>query len=42
VLDPRAYIGRAPEQVDAFLQRDIEPIRRRYPDRLDRRSELHV
>jgi len=30
VLDPSAYVGRAPEQVDCFLADVVEPIRRRY------------
>ena len=30
VLDPAAYVGRAPEQVDRFLEEVVEPIRRRY------------
>ena len=42
VLNPRAYIGRAPEQVEAFLERDIAPIRKRYPENRSPRSELHV
>jgi adenylosuccinate lyase len=29
-LDPASYVGRAPEQVDRFLQEVVEPIRRRY------------
>jgi adenylosuccinate lyase len=32
VLDPRRYIGRSVRQVEEFLARDVEPIRRRYPD----------
>ena len=31
VLDPRRYIGRSARQVDEFLAREVEPIRRRYP-----------
>jgi adenylosuccinate lyase len=30
VLDPSAYVGRAPEQVDRFLLEVVEPIRQRY------------
>lgn len=30
VLDPAAYVGRAPRQVDAFLESVVEPIRTRY------------
>ncbi|MHC4767711.1 MAG: lyase family protein, partial [Planctomycetota bacterium] len=30
VLDPAAYVGRAPEQVDRFLSEIVEPIRGRY------------
>ena len=32
VLDPRRYIGRSARQVEEFLAREVEPIRRRYPD----------
>lgn len=31
VSNPRHFVGRAPEQVDAFITDVIEPIRRRYP-----------
>ena len=34
-LDARRFVGRAPEQVDAFLAGVIEPIRRRYADDLN-------
>jgi adenylosuccinate lyase len=30
VLDPRAFVGRAPQQVDEFLAEQIEPILREY------------
>jgi adenylosuccinate lyase len=35
VLDPRAYVGRAPEQVDRFIEQVVEPIRSRYAEALD-------
>jgi adenylosuccinate lyase len=42
-LDPRRFIGRAPEQVDRFIQDVIEPIRRKYVTDLNRDvEELHV
>ncbi len=31
LLDARAYVGRAPAQVDVFLKEVVTPIRRRYP-----------
>lgn len=34
LLDPKQYIGRAPEQVDRFLERVVEPLRRTYADEL--------
>jgi adenylosuccinate lyase len=34
VMDPAAYVGRAPEQVDRFVERVVEPVRRRYSARL--------
>ncbi|MCC8190573.1 MAG: adenylosuccinate lyase, partial [Planctomycetes bacterium] len=30
LLDGRRFVGRAPEQVDAFLKKEIMPLRRRY------------
>ena len=33
VLDPRGFVGRSARQVDAFIEREIEPIRKCYPDR---------
>jgi len=42
VLDARQFVGRSPEQVDAFLSREVEPIRRRHPDRLGQRRNVHV
>jgi adenylosuccinate lyase len=32
VLDPRRYIGRCERQVEEFVAREVEPIRRRYPE----------
>ena len=42
-LDPAAYIGRCPEQVDAFLADCVAPVRERYADLLsDQKAELRV
>ncbi len=41
-LNPLAFVGRAPEQVDRFVQEIIEPIRRRYQGRLGAAVELKV
>lgn len=40
-LDPVAYIGRCPEQVDAFLKNVAEPLIHRYHD-VDRKAVLSV
>jgi len=42
VLDPRAYVGRAPQQVDEFLRAVVAPIRRRYTAQLGQKVELNV
>ncbi|MCU0915592.1 MAG: adenylosuccinate lyase [Planctomycetes bacterium] len=42
VLDPAAYVGRAPQQVDEFLKTIVAPIRRRYQKELGRKVELKV
>ncbi len=42
-LDPRRFIGRAPEQVDRFIEDLVDPIRRKYASELNRKvEELHV
>jgi adenylosuccinate lyase len=42
VLDPRKYVGRAPQQVDEFIRDVVTPIRRRYRKELNRKVELKV
>ncbi len=42
VLDPSRYVGRAPEQVDAFLAEVVAPIRERYAQALDYDPALKV
>ena len=42
-LDPAAYIGRCPEQVEEFLTGQIDPVLKKYAGALDRRdTELKV
>jgi adenylosuccinate lyase len=38
-LDTRRFVGRAPEQVDAFIANVVEPIRQRYGDLGNQQSE---
>ncbi len=42
VLDPKRYVGRAPEQVEAFVDQEVEPIRGRYPALRVRPREVDV
>jgi adenylosuccinate lyase len=42
ILNPRAYIGRAPQQVDEFIAEVVTPIRRKYRQTLNRKVELKV
>ena len=42
VLEPGQFVGRAPEQVDAFLRDHVEPIRARHPAALGQRRDVHV
>jgi adenylosuccinate lyase len=42
VLDPKAYIGRAPQQVDEFLRDIVAPVVRKYRSKLRERVELQV
>lgn len=43
-LDPLRFVGRAPEQVDRFVEEIVEPIRRKYAEALhgDDKDELRV
>ena len=41
-LDPERFIGRAPEQVDMFLEQIVEPIRKRYSQHFNQAVELAV
>ncbi len=41
-LNPAEFVGRSPEQVDAFLRTEVEPIRARYPELLSQRRDVHV
>ncbi len=41
-LDPRQFVGRAPEQVDEFLAGVVEPIRAKYPDALGAAADVRV
>jgi adenylosuccinate lyase len=42
VLNPKNYIGRAPQQVDEFIRIIVEPVRRKYRKHLSRKVELKV
>ena len=42
VLNPKSYIGRAPEQVNEFIKEVVGPIRRKYRKKLNRKVELKV
>ena len=41
-LDPGSFVGRAPQQVEAFLSEVVEPIRERYPDAGEYQASLRV
>ena len=42
VLNPKSYVGRAPQQVDEFIKDVVTPIRRKYRKELNRKVELNV
>jgi adenylosuccinate lyase len=42
VLDPKRYVGRAPQQVEAFVAKVVEPIRARYREAIGSAVELKV
>src|SRR5688572_16019606 len=41
-LDPRQFVGRAPEQVDDFLTEVVQPIRERYSHSLKQTAEVKI
>lgn len=42
VLDPSKFVGRSPEQVEAFVRDEVDPIRARYPQAIGQTREVHV
>jgi adenylosuccinate lyase len=42
VLNPTRFVGRAPQQVDSFVENVVAPIRSRYAAELNQRVELKV
>jgi adenylosuccinate lyase len=42
VMNPKAYIGRAPEQVNEFITEVVTPVRRKYRKALNKNVELKV
>ncbi|MCP4375334.1 MAG: adenylosuccinate lyase, partial [bacterium] len=42
LLDPSAFVGRAPQQVDDFIATLVSPVRDRYATQLGRGGELNV
>jgi adenylosuccinate lyase len=41
-LDPARFVGRAPQQVDEFIEEVVQPIRQRYRDQLTTDADLRV
>jgi adenylosuccinate lyase len=41
-LDPRQFVGRAPEQVDEFIAEIVQPIRERYASSLKQVAEVKI
>jgi len=41
-LNPKAFIGRAPQQTTEFIKEFVTPIRRKYRSRLNKKAELNV
>ena len=42
VLDPKTYVGRAPQQVDEFIKETVTSVRRKYRKQLNRKVTLKV
>ena len=42
VMDPAKFVGRSPQQVEAFVAEQVEPIRRKYPASLAQSRDVDV
>ena len=42
LMDPKTFIGRAPEQVTEFLTEEVEPVLQRYQGKLEGSVSLSV
>ena len=42
VLNPSDYVGRAPQQVDTFIEQIVEPIRARYGEVMSNVQQVRV
>ena len=42
LLEPRNFVGRAPEQVAEFLEQEVAPIRQRHEGLLNQSAEVDV
>jgi adenylosuccinate lyase len=42
LLDPSTFVGRAPQQVDAFIAQAVTPVRKKYADALEAGVDLKV
>jgi adenylosuccinate lyase len=42
LLDPKTFVGRAPEQVDEFLKEEVEPILKNYAGQLEGTAILKI
>ena len=42
VLEPRRYVGRAPEQTREFLASEVAPVLEKYRDDLGYQAEINV
>jgi adenylosuccinate lyase len=42
LIDPKAFVGRSPEQVEEFLASAVKPVLDRYGDQLGLEVEINV
>lgn len=42
IMAAERYVGRAPEQVDEFISRVVDPIRTRYPGQLNQSADVQI
>ena len=42
IMDPKTFVGRAPQQVDKFVETEVKPALKPFGGCMDVKAEIHV